>query len=309
MGQCKFSASCILKEIMKYSIVIGTGIGNLYKSVLTELGNQVVTVDTDPTKGADFTSVDAAVEKYKRFETAHVCTPNFTHDSVTRQIAPYSEIVFVEKPGVKDANTWLQLVAAFPNTRFMMVKNNQWRDNIEQLRELASKSTMVYIDWINKDRVPNPGTWFTTKELAYGGVSRDLMPHLLSIFMALTPQYAQAELDCKFADQQWQLADLTQTDYGVVNVNGVYDVDDNCYRRFYVGDQCWELDTNWRTCAEDRRQITFIMNDGTREVIELGLCPEAAYLSMIKEALEKKDNYEFWLDQFLQDTWIHNTIQ
>lgn len=309
MGQRELPASCILKGIMKTSLIIGMGIGNLYAEVLDDLGHGVITVDSDPNKGADFLTVEDAIAECRMFDTAHVCTPNFTHDAVARQVAPYTKIVFVEKPGVKDAAAWLQLIGDFPNTRFMMVKNNQWRDNIEQMRGLAAKSTMVSIRWINKDRVPNPGTWFTTKELAYGGVSRDLMPHLLSIFMALVPQYAQTELACKEVEQRWQLSDLTKTDYGVVNINGVYDVDDFCYRRFNVGDQCWMLTANWRQCVEDCRQIEFVMADGTTEIIELGLCPESAYLSMIKEAVAQKDNYKFWLDQFLQDTWIHNTIQ
>jgi predicted dehydrogenase len=292
---------------MKLSLIIGMGIGQLYKTVLEDLGHKVVTVDLHPGK-ADYTDLDKAVEDHKGFDTVHICTPNFTHAEIARKLAPVSRIVFIEKPGVKNAKEWQSLVGDFPNTRFMMVKNNQWRDNIELMKELATSSASVYIDWMNKDRVPNPGTWFTTKELAYGGVSRDLMPHLLSLFIALTPDYMRAHEVVNVTKQAWKLEDLTQTDYGTVKADGIYDVDDYCRIEFLEENCNWHLTANWRTMDEDQRQIEFHLLDGTVEVIELGLCPEEAYRSMIKEAVENVDNHAFWLNQFLQDIWIHNKI-
>lgn len=293
---------------MKLSLIIGMGIGNLYATVLGNLGHKVVTVDPDPTKAADFTSVDEAIQLLVTFDTVHICTPNFTHANIARQVAPYAKIIFVEKPGVKDAKEWQALVGDFPNTRFMMVKNNQWRENIELMKELAASSGSVYIDWINKDRVPNPGTWFTTKELAYGGVSRDLMPHLLSLFIELNPDYMRAHDVVSVKKQAWQLADLTQTDYGTIKADGVYNVDDYCRIEFLQEGCNWHLTANWRSMDEDQRQIEFHLLDGTVEIIELGLCPEEAYQAMIKEAVENVDNHAFWLNQFLQDIWIHNKI-
>jgi hypothetical protein len=55
--------------------------------------------------------------------------------------------------------------------------------------------------------------------------------------------------------------------------------------------------------------IEFIMEDSTVERFELGWCPEDAYESMIKEAIERIDDYQFWLDQFDIDTWIHEKIE
>ena len=46
---------------MKTSLVVGMGIGNLYANVLDELGHSVVTVDADPSKAADFLTVDAGI--------------------------------------------------------------------------------------------------------------------------------------------------------------------------------------------------------------------------------------------------------
>jgi predicted dehydrogenase len=148
---------------MARSIIIGMGIGQLYKTVLENLGHEIVTVDTDPSKGATYDNLDKAILLEKPFDTAHICTPNFTHFDIASKIAPHSKIVFIEKPGVADSNSWRQLLDSFDQTRFMMVKNNMWRAKIPELQYIAELAVKVNFNWINEDRVPNPGTWFTTK--------------------------------------------------------------------------------------------------------------------------------------------------
>jgi hypothetical protein len=51
------------------------------------------------------------------------------------------------------------------------------------------------------------------------------------------------------------------------------------------------------------------MPDNSVERFELGWCPEEAYLNMIKDAVDNVDNYQFWLNQFDIDTWIHERIE
>jgi predicted dehydrogenase len=291
---------------MKRSIVIGMGIGNLYKDVLTKLGHEVVTVDLDPAKGADFTSVKAAVSKYSWFETAHVCTPNFTHKSVAEEIAPYTKIVFVEKPGFKDSDEWTNTIKMRPFTRFMMVKNNMWRNNIADLCKLASTANSVNIRWIRKNCIPSPGSWFTTRELAYGGVSRDLMPHLLSLYVAMNPQWNTEVVNGQAALMQWTLENIESTEYGSINPNGTYNVDDMCVINF--GNK-WKLEANWRSMDKEDSSIEFVMQDNSMERFELGWCPEEAYHNMIVDAITNVDNHEFWLKQYSIDTWIHQRIE
>jgi predicted dehydrogenase len=300
----------------KNSLVIGMGIGQLYKYVLDELGYNVVTVDSDTNKISDFSNVDDAITAYGKFETVHICTPNYTHAGLAQKLAPYSRIVFVEKPGVKNSDVWMSLIHTYKDTKFVMVKNNQWRDNIEQLRDLARMSYMVEVNWINDDRVPNPGTWFTTKDLAYGGVSRDLMPHLLSIFMALDPNYKQASLIRKNTLRLWSLEDLSKTDYGVVKKDGVYDVDDYCTLTLGTDTAVWNLRANWRSKTGDERNIVFHLNPTEGRFnhrnlvkVELGLCPESAYKNMIQDCVKNIDNTEFWNNQIEQDFYIHERIQ
>lgn len=300
----------------KNSIVVGLGIGQLYRQVLTELGYTVVGVDADPTKKAEFTDVESAIEKYKNFDTAHICTPNFTHAELAQKLAPYSKIVFVEKPGVANSDDWNTLVHTYKDTRFAMVKNNQWRDNINELQDLARNSYKVDLKWINNDRVPSPGTWFTTKSLAYGGVSRDLMPHLLSLFMVMYPDFMQAEQIKNSASKVWNLEDFARTDYGVVDKDGVYDVDDVCNLSFRTDNTVWNLTADWRSNIGDERCITFHLNNkqdtsdsNTTVSVELGLCPEYAYKNMIEDCVKNLNNSEFWQNQLEQDYYIHEKVQ
>jgi predicted dehydrogenase len=288
------------------SLIVGMGIGQLYKTVLEKLGHQVVTVDQDISKGADFDSIDKASLIHGLFDTAHICTPNFTHFELAARVASYSKIVFIEKPGVATSDTWTKLVTEFKQTRFMMVKNNMWRDNIAELKELAGRANTVNIRWIRKNCIPNPGSWFTTKKLAFGGVSRDLMPHLLSLYVAMNPAWRTESVNGKSSLQYWQLENIESTEYGTVNPNGTYDVDDVCHIDF--GNK-WGCQANWRSMDKEDSSIEFIMQDNSIERFELGWCPEQAYHNMIVDAVTNIDNSEFWLQQYAVDTWIHERIE
>lgn len=288
------------------SLIVGMGIGQLYKSVLQTLGHEIVTVDKDISKGADFPKIEPAIFLHRRFDTVHICTPNFTHLDIAVDIAPYADIVFIEKPGVIDKDTWQSLIERFPKTRFMMVKNNMWRNSVLEIKEKSSIAKIIDIDWIRKNCIPNPGSWFTTKKLAFGGVSRDLMPHLLSWFVALNPDWGKEQVTSQRSTQSWLLKDIESTEYGIVNQDGSYDVDDVCEIRF--GDK-WNLNANWRSMNVERSAITLTYQDDTTEVFELGWCPEEAYLNMISDAVKNLNNDAFWKEQLEIDLWIHEKIE
>ena len=291
------------------SLIVGMGIGQLYKSVLESIGHDVVTVDTDIRKGADFPSIEPAILVHGRFDTVHICTPNFTHFEMAMQVAPYANIVFIEKPGVANSNNWATLLSTFPNTRFMMVKNNMWRDNIEELRECVADARTVKIKWINKNRIPGPGTWFTTKKLAFGGVSRDLMPHLLSLYVALNDKWQTSQMTGQEARQLHTLDKIEDTEYGAVKRDGTYDVDDLCKIKYMKNGRVWKMESNWADGKEDNRAIEFEMDDGSVKRFELGLCPEEAYKNMIMDAIINTYNDDFWIKQAQIDIWIHERIE
>ena len=288
------------------SLIVGMGIGNLYKDVLTKLGYQVTTVDMDPNKHADYLDLTTALDEHLCFNTVHICTPNFTHEDIARQVAKHAGIVFIEKPGVETALAWFNLVQDYPDTRFMMVKNNMWRSNIAELAASASIAKIVNIRWIRRDCIPHPGSWFTTRKLAYGGVSRDLMPHLLSLYIALNPSWRTESVNGKGAQMMWELDNIDTTDYGVINPNGIYDVDDQCHIDF--GSK-WGCQANWRSMDVEDSSIQFIFQDNSALRFELGWCPEEAYHSMIVDAITNVNNEEFWTKQLNQDLWIHKQIE
>lgn len=294
---------------MKSSLIVGMGIGKLYASVLESLGHEIVTVDTDPTKGADYTVLEDALIQ-RKYDTAHICTPNYTHESVAKILANHSQIIFVEKPGFQSAKHWGTFNSRHPNTRIMMVKNNQWRSDFQQLRDLAAQSEKISINWINHDRVPNPGSWFTNCALAWGGVSRDLLPHLLSIFLELDPSWiGEASVINKIFRQRWRLCDISSSDYGSVDSSGVYDVDDYAGIVLELPGTEVSINADWRSNTLTDIGVRFHLRDGSQKYVPLGLCPEEAYKNMISDALENQNNHAFWNRQYEQDIWIHRMME
>lgn len=290
------------------SLIVGMGIGQLYLTVLKNIGAEVITVDSNPEVKANFADVDRAIEEHKFFDTVHICTPNYTHWKLAYKLAPTCKIVFVEKPGVANPENWMTLLHTFPKTRFMMVKNNQWREEFLEYKKLAQDSDTVLFKWINFNRVPKPGSWFTDKKLAYGGVSRDLLPHLLSYFTGFFPDFYKAQITAKRAEQRWTLSDLSNSDYGEVNVNGVYDVDDRVELEFKHNNKSLFFIADWRSTEVDDIGLTFIAKGGSKFEIELGLCPESAYENMITNTVQNLNNSDFWQQHIRQDFWIHEVM-
>lgn len=291
-------------------LIVGMGFGQLYNQVHSELGHLVVTVDNS--RPADFTNTLDAIRVHGHFKMAHICTPNFTHESIARDIANHCDIILIEKPGVKDSTAWSNLIRDFPKTRIMMTKNNQYRDNISDMIMMASLSKDICLTWNNNDRVPNPGTWFTTKELSYGGVSRDLLPHLLSLFQVLSGyQYKNSVVSQIKSTQFWKLQDLTETDYGTVNLNGTYNVEDKIELGLVTSDnRKWNIESDWRTLNGDERDVLFIYDGSfTIHLEELGLCPESAYRRMIITSLEYESSDAYWNTQYEMDMWIHKILE
>ncbi len=288
------------------ALIVGLGFGQaVYRPVLSGLGYDIVTVDLRP--GADFTSIEDAANVHGNFDVAHICTPNFTHNDLARQAAQHSKIVFVEKPGVANHIEWHDLIKD-NDSRITMVKNNQYRKDIERFKYLVHDSKKIVIRWDSKNRVPNPGSWFTNKSKAFGGVSRDLIPHMLSYYTVLT-DYQNGTKRRVVAAQNHSLETIESTDYGVVDKNGTYDVDDFCMFEFVdVEGRDWVLTSNWKNDLEDNSSISFYLSDEPIR-FDLGLCPEEAYEKMIVTATDNLNNEQFWKSQYEQDMWIHRQIE
>ena len=287
-----------LMHSLNKALIVGTGFGSLYKKIYEDMNVAVTTVDiADP--NADYKHVYKALDAgLAHWDVCHITTPNYTHYPLADLCANFCDIVFVEKPGVDDPELWEELLADHPTTRIMMTKNNQYRDNVHQVRDSASEGE-VHIHWLNEDRVPKPGSWFTTKKLAFGGVSRDLMPHLLSWIQVIDPDWMHMKPTWSRLDQRWKLQDLTSSDYGEVDAQGTYDVDDACY----IDMGRYKLYADWRCNSPDDIAI-----HTDKVSFQLGLCPESAYEAMIRIAHENLNNDEFWNKQKDMDLWIHQIL-
>jgi len=286
------------------ALIVGMGIGELYKSIYERKLWDVVTVDQN--KPADYWDIE---EVSGEFDVVHICTPNWTHGHIARTIADRCKIVFVEKPGLRTSEHWEALVHTFPNTRFAMVKNNQFRDNLAELYIIARKSDEIVINWHNYNRVPNPGSWFTDKSRAWGGVSRDLLPHLLSWVQVFDPEYNDLSLYSSGCHQHYTLDTVGSTDYGVVDPSGVYDVDDSVKLLLNSNWHMYTCTASWKNPVGDKINIEFFKQGDLIHTEPLGLCPEDAYEKMVDTAIDNLYNNRYWSEQFARDVWIHKQLE
>lgn len=102
------------------ALIVGLGFGQaVYKPILSKLGYEICTVDLKDS--ANYTNIDHAVRDHGEFDIVHICTPNYTHENLARQVAPYADIIFIEKPGVVNHTAWHNLIKDF-DARITMVK-------------------------------------------------------------------------------------------------------------------------------------------------------------------------------------------
>jgi predicted dehydrogenase len=283
------------------ALLVGLGgIGsNVYLPQLEKLGYTVTTVDKH-VSDADFDDVSLAQGV---FDVAVICTPNFTHEPIARQIALRCLNVFIEKPGLPSAKAWQKLCSDFPNTRFIMCKNNLYRSSYGEFERVLDGSvtpTSIVINWLNEDRVPSPGSWFTNKETAWGGVALDLFPHLYCHLWKLAGFNAD-RVDAGKA-RMWSLENLSNTAYGAIDSKGVYNVCDYAEEHLDLNGMPVTIRAAWK-CGVDDQVVRVYTEDEVFEW-EFGLCPDDAYGSMIENAV--LEDYEFHKEL---DTWIHTQLE
>lgn len=300
----------------KKILIIGLGIGAMYQRLLRSTGNyDVLSIDTDPMKQPDFLDLDSFRRVHPMVDLAIVCVPNFLHSDYVFKLhdMQITNTVLVEKPGLEDLSSWVLHSGMYTDGKLLMTKNNLYRDSYASIHKTIDSNildiTEVNVLWLNKNRIPNPGSWFTNKKLAFGGVSRDLMPHLLSVYYELFKEFPEP-ISC-FKSQRHTLDDIESTGYGSVVKTGVYNVDDYCrieFKPVIHGNPIHSnLIASWKTdIPESRIGIEIVWANKNRMFYELGLCPEPAYLKMIEAALTM-DASTYETHKHI-DAWIHNIL-
>lgn len=304
---------------MKKVLIIGLGIGNLYKKILTEHNGkdkfEVITLDSSPSKHPDYLTLKDVKKDHTKFDLAIICCPNHYHEEYVLGLKNenMAKNILVEKPGLKDFATWALYSCAVDPNKLIMVKNNLYRtrtledikrtikDNFQQISEIK-------IDWLNKDRIPKPGSWFTNKELSWGGVSRDLMPHLLSIYYALFESTNDPTI--QWSIRNYSMNDIEGSEYGdVQKEDPVYNVDDYASITFDTEIRKKiipvKLDACWKGAKESKIGVTIIINDQPI-FYDFGLCPEDAYYKMIEDTLNMTSKQ--YNKHKIIDSWIHQIL-
>ena len=148
------------------------------------------------------------------------------------------------------------------------------------------------------------------RDRAFGGVSRDLLPHMLSLLFVLAPNdYEAYNIIDKKIEQRYRLEDCTDTDCGKVKEDGIYDVDDNVYLKLVGPNNVIKINTAWRTDEDDDIAVHMYKGEIKFRTYPLGLCPEEAYKSMIENHIKNLNNEEFWKEQNQQDLFIHTVLE
>lgn len=302
------------------AIVVGYGgIGkNTYVPQLEKLGYSVDVVDPYAIF-AEYQDVKH-VPKSNKYDVAIICCPNNYHLEAILELTDVCNTIMVEKPGVANTKAWLNLLHKFPNHKIVLVKNNLYRKNIETFESLINDIedvAKVDINWLNKDRIPSPGSWFTDKSKAFGGVTHDLFPHLYCfMFMLFSFHIYKNVLPKTFKMQRWNLNNISgSTDYGEVNLGGTYDVCDYAEAHYLLPRDESEplpvtLRASWKEGYDDQG-IHVYYKDGGHCYQPFGFCPNEAYGEMIKATVEGRfmQHYEFtWVEQDF-DKWIHAHLE
>ena len=302
----------------KKALLVGYGgIGKMYADQLMRLGYEVEVVE--PSADHWHFQIVNDIPKDKKYEVAVICCPNIHHLNAVLEVSDVCKNILVEKPGLANTAAWNRTIERFPHHNIHLVKNNLYRSEIETYETIVDMDRVSKIDinWLNKDRIPNPGTWFTTKEQAFGGVTHDLFPHLYCFMFAMLPFHTyQHTIPQTFSMQRWNLDNINEyTDYGTINKDGTYDVCDYAEAHYLIPRDNDEplpvtLRASWKEGYNDQA-VHIQYKDGSKVDLQFGLCPNEAYARMITAIVEDRfmdHERQTWIEHDL-DQWIHAQLE
>lgn len=275
---------------MKALLVGYGGIGcNVYYPEMLNLGYDIDILDKNIISDKIEIKYNDINQIKDSYDLAVICTPNFTHGKIANDLANIgTKRIFIEKPGLESSHAWWKQDRAYTSTQFHLVKNNLYRNEYGLIDALLKDNEIIGVDinWLNKNRIPNPGTWFTNPAQAFGGVSYDLMPHM---YCFLNVIFGATKLDdAKFRTnkyQRWNLSNIIQTDYGQVNLNGLYHVDDVAEAFTTIDNISVRMKAAWKE-GYDKQSITLFFKNGSTYEWEFGLCPANAYGKMLQDTAD-----------------------
>lgn len=192
--------------------VIGRGfISKRHVKAIGAIGHQVyVTCDTDPSKGADFTSVDALVKSnmYNMCQYVAVCTPNDTHYEILKKLGP-EKTILCEKPVVLKYNQGLLL-----NDNVFGVLQLRYNPLLQELRRVVRQGGNNELDIIVKaNRGPEYWQSWKGNPNQSGGILFNMGIHYIDVIQHLLG--VPNEVVLKSYDKKYKAVGELRCRYGV----------------------------------------------------------------------------------------------
>lgn len=298
----------------KNVLVLGLGIGSVYVDELSKT-HDVDTLDNNPELDTTYNELSdlEVIDRKKMYDIAIVCLPNFLHEPAIEALRDLADIILVEKPGLPSLPEWqrMRTECEVEGTRLVMAKNNMYRKGLGEFFDLVDvmidhgSVKKVCISWVNNARIPNPGSWFTDKDKAWGGVGRDLMPHLLNeLYMTMYTDPADEPCDWIKSAKLTQRYDIDSAsklcgdpEYANGDATGVYNVDDRAVIVAEDDGVEYHLTADWaHDYGVEDVGISVELTEGYM-LYRLGLCPNECYGDMVNTMLAFVDDQTFWEEQ------------
>lgn len=293
----------------KSALIIGLNIGSVYQQELISRGWSVETLDIDKSKSPTYCDIKNV---QKKFDVAIICCPNFLHEFYIHECSKFiTNTIIVEKPGVEDKYKW-DLIKKEYHQKIFMVKNNYYRKQNNNIKNIitTNKIQQIDINWTNKNRIPFPGFWFTNKEKSFGGVSRDLLPHLLHFSCSIFCEKYIKVISSK-KHQYWNIDSITSTDYGVINKKDpIYNVDDHCKVILSYNNIPINITCSWKDIdSTENRNIIITLDDNSKFIYDFGLCPAVCYGDMVEHMIKIEKNSSEYETQHNIDDFVYTIFK
>lgn len=193
-------------------LILGNGwvSRNCYGPAVESLGRRAITLDTAPENGGA-QALEKALDLARRRDdlVIVVATPNASHWPLARTFLGTANRVLVEKPLSLPDEADHEDLDAEAMSRLFVSTPYRHRPDVASLRALVAAGKIgdvrnVTISWKRKAGIPRPGSWYTNKRLAGGGVLVDLGPHLLDIALDIAGWPAVTVTGCELTQgNQW----------------------------------------------------------------------------------------------------------
>lgn len=138
-----------------------------------------------------FDSVDKMLAEAPELDAVSIIVPNKFHAPLALQCLKAGKHVFCEKPPGLNAGEVAEMVevAAQTGKKLMFNFNNRARPESQAMKKYVDDGTTGKINsaqakWIRRTGIPGFGGWFTTKAMAGGGATIDLL-HMIDLALYL----------------------------------------------------------------------------------------------------------------------------